>query len=447
MSDIAIRCDGLCKQYRIGQQERYLALRDVIAETAISPFRRLRSALEGRNGNRANHSSNGHDSLRNGNASGFIWALNDVSFELKPGELVGVIGRNGAGKSTLLKILSRITKPTKGHAVINGRVGSLLEVGTGFHPELTGRENVYLNGAILGMRKAEIDRKFDEIVAFAELEKFIDTTVKRYSSGMYVRLAFAVAAHMDTEILLVDEVLAVGDAEFQRKCLGKIGNVGKEGRTVLFVSHNMLAIQTICERSILLNKATIEFDGRSDKVIEAYTESMGTESRTAVTELGSHPNRQRDSQTIFSELRILNDSGTATTMFSPGDDIILEFELLPTSPINQPTLGVGIDNFMGMRVFSVATYFSEAKWKVLNRPMTVRCRIPGVNLLPGRYTLSLSVGNVYNYLLDAIPHAAFFTIEPNDYFGNGRLPTVDLGVVLSKSQWEFQENRAKDDEV
>ena len=210
MTDVAIRCEGLAKQYRIGERESYKALRDVITDAFASPFRRLRSAV--------GHSSNGSVGGEKPN----IWALNDVSFEIKRGEVVGIIGRNGAGKSTLLKILSRITEPTHGRADIWGRVGSLLEVGTGFHPELTGRDNIFLNGAILGMRRAEIARKFDEIVAFAEVEKFIDTPVKRYSSGMYVRLAFAVAAHMETEILLVDEVLAVGDAQFQKKCFRKI---------------------------------------------------------------------------------------------------------------------------------------------------------------------------------------------------------------------------------
>ena len=439
MTDVAIRCEGLGKQYRIGQQERYRALRDVIAETAKSPFRRLNSLVANSKRNGSAH-GNGTELLLDQRGSSLIWALKDVSFELKRGEVVGIIGRNGAGKSTLLKILSRITRPTLGHAEINGRVGSLLEVGTGFHPELTGRENVYLNGAILGMRKAEIDRKFDEIVAFAELEKFIDTTVKRYSSGMYVRLAFAVAAHMETEVLLVDEVLAVGDAEFQRKCLGKIGNVGREGRTVLFVSHNMLAIQTICERSILLNKSTIEFDGCSVKVIEAYTESIGTESRQAVTDLSAHPNRQRGSDIIFSELAIRDTSGTSTTTFLPGDDMVFEFKLEPPYTINQPTLGIGIDNFMGVRVFSVATYFSDANWKSMSGPTVVRCRVPHNNLLPGRYTLNLSVGNSYNYLLDAIPHAAFFNVEPGNYFGNGRMPTIDLGVVLTKSSWEFTDS-------
>ena len=210
MSNLAIRCEGLSKQYRIGSsQQLYKTLRDAITDAAVAPLRRIRSAA--RNGNSQTPVKNG-----------YIWALQDVSFEITPGEVVGIIGRNGAGKSTILKILSRITKPTSGHAEVNGRVGSLLEVGTGFHPELTGRENIFLNGAILGMRKSEIDRKFDEIVAFAEVEKFIDTPVKRYSSGMYMRLAFAVAAHLETEILLVDEVLAVGDAQFQRKCFERM---------------------------------------------------------------------------------------------------------------------------------------------------------------------------------------------------------------------------------
>jgi lipopolysaccharide transport system ATP-binding protein len=272
MSDIAIKCEQLSKRYRIGEQEHYKTLRDVIADTAAAPFRRLRSVFANGNGNaEAAGSSSGASSSDPGSSpSNTIWALDDVSFEVKRGEIVGLIGRNGAGKSTLLKILSRITKPTKGHAEIHGRVGSLLEVGTGFHPELTGRENIYLNGAILGMRRAEIERKFDEIVAFAEVERFIDTPVKRYSSGMYVRLAFAVAAHMETEILLVDEVLAVGDAQFQKKCLGKIGDVARHGRTVLFVSHNMSAIQLLCSRAVRLGSGRVVGQGPAREQVEDY---------------------------------------------------------------------------------------------------------------------------------------------------------------------------------
>ncbi|HEY5885407.1 MAG TPA: ABC transporter ATP-binding protein, partial [Pyrinomonadaceae bacterium] len=269
MSDVAIRCEHISKRYRLGEAEQYKTLRDVITGTAAAPFRSMRKALT-RNG--ASSNGDGLASANGKSSRDTLWALNDVSFEVKRGEVVGIIGRNGAGKSTLLKILSRITKPTKGHAKIYGRVGSLLEVGTGFHPELTGRENIYLNGAILGMRKTEIARKFDEIVAFAEVETFIDTPVKRYSSGMYVRLAFAVAAHMETEVLIVDEVLAVGDIQFQKKCLGKMSDVAKAGRTVLFVSHNLQAVTRLSERAILLD-STVTADGPASAVVQTYLDS------------------------------------------------------------------------------------------------------------------------------------------------------------------------------
>src|ERR1700685_4624347 len=247
MTDVAIRCEGLAKQYRIGEREPYRTLRGAITDAFTLRHRLLRSP--------SRISSNGREDPN-------FWALKDVSFEIKRGEVLGVIGRNGAGKSTLLKILSRITEPTRGYADIKGRVGCLLEVGTGFHPELTGRENVYLNGAILGMRKAEIKRKFDEIVDFSGVERYIDTPVKRYSSGMYVRLAFAVAAHLESEILIVDEVLAVGDAEFQKKCLVRMGEVGRgEVSAMLFISHNMQAVSTLCKRLILLKNGEIAYNG------------------------------------------------------------------------------------------------------------------------------------------------------------------------------------------
>lgn len=256
MSDIAIRVENLGKQYRIGgPQAQYKTIRESLAGTVQAPFRRLASAIRGQSSGASNET---------------IWALKDVSFEVKRGEVVGVIGRNGAGKTTLLKILSRITEPTEGEADIHGRVGSLLEVGTGFHPELTGRENIYLSGAILGMRKDEIERKFDEIVDFAEIEKFMNTPVKRYSSGMYVRLAFSVAAHLEPEILLVDEVLAVGDLAFQNKCLGKMTEVAHAGRTVLFVSHNLVAISRLCDTSVLLGNGTLCAVGPTDEVVTLY---------------------------------------------------------------------------------------------------------------------------------------------------------------------------------
>ncbi|RMH76540.1 MAG: ABC transporter ATP-binding protein, partial [Cyanobacteria bacterium J007] len=258
MSDPIIQVENLGKKYIIGhqKQERYTALRDVIANGAKSVGQKLLTPM----GKKVSDPTVEE-----------FWALKDVSFEIKRGEAVGIIGRNGAGKSTLLKILSRITEPTTGRILLQGRVASLLEVGTGFHPELTGRENIYLNGAILGMSKIEIKKKFDEIVAFAEVEKFLDTPVKRYSSGMYVRLAFAVAAHLEPEILVVDEVLAVGDAAFQKKCLGKMGDVAEnEGRTVLFVSHNMGTVNSICQKAILLNQGTIAKIGETSGVTEAY---------------------------------------------------------------------------------------------------------------------------------------------------------------------------------
>jgi lipopolysaccharide transport system ATP-binding protein len=256
MSDTAIRVQNLGKRYRIGVAEkRPDNLREAVGRLASAPFRYLRTRL------------------READPEEVVWALKDVSFEVRRGEVLGIIGRNGAGKTTLLKILSRITEPTEGRAVINGRVGSLLEVGTGFHPELTGRENIYLNGAILGMTRAEIDGKFDEIVDFSGVEKFIDTPVKRYSSGMRVRLGFAVAAHLDPEILLVDEVLAVGDAGFQKKCLGKMGQVAQEGRTVLFVSHNMTAVQGLCQRVIWLEEGSILEEGQPARVVSDYLQA------------------------------------------------------------------------------------------------------------------------------------------------------------------------------
>src|SRR5579862_1716622 len=254
MNDIAIRVENLGKRYRIGKRERYQTLRDTLTDTVTAPFRWLRKV----------RSANGNG------APDHIWALKDISFEIPRGEVVGIIGRNGAGKSTLLKVLSRITEPTEGHAEIRGRVGSLLEVGTGFHPELTGRENIYLNGAILGMRKAEITKKFDEIVAFAETEKFLDTPVKHYSSGMYTRLAFAVAAHLEPEILVVDEVLAVGDSALQKKCLGKMGDVAKQGRTVLFVSHNLGAVVSLCPRAVLMQQGRCIGDGKTEDILAKY---------------------------------------------------------------------------------------------------------------------------------------------------------------------------------
>src|SRR5437667_12687586 len=303
MSDIAIRVENLSKRYEIGAaKRRHDTLRDQLADGLKALFR-----------------NNGQPRQRKES----IWALKDVSFEIKHGEVVGFIGRNGAGKSTLLKILSRITAPTAGHAEVRGRVGSLLEVGTGFHGELTGRENIYLNGAILGMKNAEIDRNFDAIVAFAEIDKFLDTPVKHYSSGMYVRLAFAVAAHLEPEILIVDEVLAVGDAAFQKKCLGKMGDVAKEGRTVLFVSHNMVAVTQLCRNAIHLQNGRVVDSGPAANVVNRYLASG--QSDAATVDLRDFPTRTGSGMVRFEWGELRNSEGKVRRDFSLGEDIVIAF--------------------------------------------------------------------------------------------------------------------------
>jgi len=310
MGELAIRVDDLSKRYRIGQGARapYKTMRESLMGMLASPVRWLSS------------------NSQTGNTEDHIWALKDVSFEVYHGEVLGIIGRNGAGKSTLLKILSRITEPTAGSVDLYGRVGSLLEVGTGFHPELTGRENILLNGAVLGMRRAEIERKFDEIVAFAEIEKFIDTPVKFYSSGMYVRLAFAVAAHLEPEILLVDEVLAVGDLAFQKKCLGQMENVASSGRTVLFVSHNMNAVRSLCSRSILLDEGHLEIDGDTINVIDHYhiiIDSLQDMSGESIWEEKDAPG---DDSIRCLAIRFYNSRGECTLTYRADETIVAEFE-------------------------------------------------------------------------------------------------------------------------
>ena len=331
MSDLAIRCEGLAKQYRIGNHETYRSLRETLTEALSTPIRRVRAALQGDRG------SHGPPT---------IWALKDVSFDVKRGEVVGIIGRNGAGKSTLLKILSRITWPTRGSADIHGRVGSLLEVGTGFHPELTGRENVYLNGAILGMKKAEIARKFDEIVAFAELEKFIDTPVKRYSSGMYMRLAFAVAAHMENEILFVDEVLAVGDTAFQKKCLGKMDEVAKHGRTVLFVSHNMLVLQKLCTAGIVLDAGTVVATGTIGSCVRFYSQLL--ESRP-----GADAACADDGSIAIKAVRVLDAEGRPIDNWQYGSPLIVEVDTLLHLPCQRLAVDITFYTGDGQRLFGL----------------------------------------------------------------------------------------------
>jgi lipopolysaccharide transport system ATP-binding protein len=318
-SDAVIRVEGVGKRYPLGERESYRALRDAIAGAITAPIDRLR---------------------RRGALRPELWALSDVSFELQRGDVLGLIGANGAGKSTLLKILSRITEPTTGRVVLRGRVGSLLEVGTGFHPELTGRENILLNGTILGMRRAEISAKFDEIVEFSGVEKFLDTPVKRYSSGMQVRLAFAVAAHLQPEILLVDEVLAVGDAEFQQRCLGKMKDVTREGRTVVFVSHNLASVRALCERAIVLAGGRLVFDGPTEDAVHQYLGHLtGGESRAVVAgeDLRLHVAKERlySDQPFFecTRISVLGEEGLPASAFSSEEEIAVEVEYRLLRPI------------------------------------------------------------------------------------------------------------------
>ncbi|MFN8566212.1 MAG: polysaccharide ABC transporter ATP-binding protein [Kouleothrix sp.] len=341
MSDIAIRAHGLGKQFTIGApQERYKTLRDTLADMAMAPLRGVRRALRGEARLRPHTET--------------FWALRDVSFEVRHGEVMGIIGRNGAGKSTLLKVLSRITEPTEGFAELRGRVGTLLEVGTGFHPELTGRENIYLNGTILGMKRAEIERQFDEIVAFAEVERFIDTPVKHYSSGMYLRLAFAVAAHLDPEILIVDEVLAVGDAQFQKKCLGKMEDVASQGRTVLFVSHNMSAVRTLCSQTILLKSGQVAAAGPTDAILAQYLASSAADLVATLALPRSGPGAPGQA----TSLQFASSAGTPQAEFRLGEPwrIALEFEL--SRPLDQVTAAVGL---VTLDSFPVITYWSQPK--------------------------------------------------------------------------------------
>src|SRR5947209_10181110 len=317
MSQVVIHCEQLGKRYQIGQRERYLALRDVLANSFQAPWRLFRSAAPGSSNGRPKH----------------IWALRNVSFKIHEGEVAGIVGRNGAGKTTLLKVLARVTKPTEGHAEVLGRMGSLLEVGTGFHPELTGRENTYLSGAILGMSKREINRKFDEIVAFAEVEQFIDTALKHYSSGMQMRLAFAVAAHLGPEILLVDEVLAVGDLAFQKKCLGKMSEVSRSGRTVLFVSHNMATVLNLCETVALFERGRLAFRGGCGEGVRRYTSSCTASTGGAVA-LAGHPNRRPGCPTILGGLRLLNSAGEPTDQLLCGEAATVELTVDPGCAAN-----------------------------------------------------------------------------------------------------------------
>ncbi|MFQ5578414.1 MAG: ABC transporter ATP-binding protein, partial [Anaerolineae bacterium] len=393
MSDVAIRIENLSKQYRIGRlQQRHDSLQEMIMAGVRAPLNRFRQNA------RATAAPDEET----------IWALRDVSFSVKPGEVVGIIGRNGAGKSTLLKILSQITEPTFGQAVIHGRVNSLLEVGTGFHPELTGRENIYFNGAILGMKKAEIDRKFDEIVDFSGVEKFIDTPVKRYSSGMKVRLAFSVAAHLEPEILLVDEVLAVGDAAFQRKCLGKMEDVAQGGRTVLFVSHNMGAVQTLCRRGIFLHNSSVHIDSSAAEAVRTYLKML---EQAAPRNLAERTDRRGKGQVRLAMVEIFDANGLPSTNLITGGQAQFRFHLnkmqLDVSNINVD-FTIYDDSGQSIVYFSSAVSGSEDLYDPTIGSKAV-CEIDELLLVPGRYRINVALyGN--GEMQDHVEGVTFFDV-------------------------------------
>jgi lipopolysaccharide transport system ATP-binding protein len=362
-----------------------------------------------------------------------FWALRDVSFDVKRGEVVGVIGHNGAGKSTLLKILSRITKPTSGEVRLRGRVGSLLEVGTGFHPELTGRENIFLNGAILGMRRGEIQRKFDQIVDFAEIEQFLDTPVKRYSSGMYVRLAFAVAAHLEPEILIVDEVLAVGDISFQRKCMGRMREVGRSGSTILFVSHNMPAIEALCTRAVLLDHGKVALDGKVRDLVQEYHRRVlqtHGDAGSSLSDLNS-PTRVHK---IFRSATLLDDAGEPTNFLSVGGRFHLRLVLDAPINVEAPNITIGIDDNLGQRLLSLQTPATNPVLPRLQQSGVLECVVESLPLAPGDYWVKLGLAAVPDEI-DEIERAMRFTVTEGDLFGSGR--GHHRGLCVAPSRWTY----------
>lgn len=423
----AISVKNLGKQYKIGAAEtkfRYNMLRDVIVDTVAAPVR-LAKALVGKSERRSNNN--------------YVWALKDVSFDLEEGKVLGIVGRNGAGKSTLLKILSRVTEPTTGAVSVRGRVGSLLEVGTGFHPELTGRENIYMNGAILGMKRAEIDSKFDEIVEFSEVTQFIDTPVKRYSSGMYLRLAFAVAAHLEPEILVVDEVLAVGDAEFQKKCLGKMGDVAQQGRTVLFVSHNMSAILRLTQEAIVLNKGQMIMRGPTQEAVDFYLSSGQSQAGERLWEADEIPAASAPFKPI--SLKVKDGRGKVVDTVRSTEPVTLEFEYELTSPITGLRVGFYLSTMRGEYVLTsfdtdTPQLFEKFDSRKAGRYVS-RAQIPADIFNEGRYSIGVNASSfgVRRYFMDE--NAIAFNVDISGAPGT-QWPELRVGPVRPRLAWNIE---------
>lgn len=418
MSQTAITVEGLGKRYRLGKsQQKPANFWQALGGTLVAPFRYLiRSAT------RASEQET-------------LWALRDVSFSVQAGEALGVVGRNGAGKTTLLKILSRITDPSEGRARLHGRVGSLLEVGTGFHAELTGRENIFLNGAILGMHHAEIKSRFDEIVDFAEVERFIDTPVKYYSSGMYVRLAFSVAAHLNPEILLVDEVLAVGDLAFQKKCLGKMGNVATAGRTILLVSHNMEAILGLCSRAIWIDDGRLVADGPSAEVVEAYTKA----SLDLAARVGLDERSQEGPGVIkFTGFHLRDGNGRKLEFAFCGQEVelVLEYETRDGQDLRNVKAWVWFRDRLGKSLALMFTHLTSQDFEHLPGRGRMVCRLPRLTLAPGSYLVDIAT-RASGHKADKLIGAAVLEVSPGDFFGTGK-PVSDVGMFLVDHSWRLE---------
>ncbi|MRR16569.1 MAG: ATP-binding cassette domain-containing protein [Deltaproteobacteria bacterium] len=406
MSDIIIKAENIGKKYTIGHQRQktgYTALRDVLMQNARTFWSKTKDMMQGK-------------PVIQGDTLEEVWALSDVTFQVRRGEAIGIIGRNGAGKSTLLKILSRITEPSAGRLTLNGRVASLLEVGTGFHPELSGRENIYLNGTILGMTRREINRKFDEIVAFADVEKYLDTPVKRYSSGMYVRLAFAVAAHLEPEILVIDEVLAVGDAQFQKKCLGKMGDAAKEGRTVLFVSHNMSAVMGLCESAMMLDSGRVALIGPVKDVISRYTMVVSSENSL---DLDQFIHGGAGSFARLKLMSIFNQQNKPASTFSMGSTAIIRLGVSCIRRMENFEIGVKISSWAGIAIHYIVSTWEGLRYDLEVGEHVFEVEIPNIKLLPGKYLLGAWVLREGNAADDHVQEITTIEIVGSDINGCG----------------------------
>jgi lipopolysaccharide transport system ATP-binding protein len=418
----AIRVEDLSKCYQISpHQAGYRTLRESIMTAVAAPARKLRRWL-------------GADSPEPESGERTHWALRDVNFEVRPGEVIGLIGRNGAGKSTLLKLLSRITEPTSGRVELRGRVLSLLEIGTGFHQELTGRENIYLNGAILGMTRREIERKFDDIVAFAEIEKFLDTPSKRYSSGMYIRLAFAVAAQFEAEVLLVDEVLAVGDAAFQKKCLDRIAALARSGGTVIFVSHNMGTVTSICQTALVLDGGRLIARGEAREQARLYLNLLGE--RSAV-DLAGRTDRGGNGVARLSDVRLLDSQGRSVEHALGGEPLTIRLGYRAERPLASAEVHVWLCNEQGQNATMLSNRFSGDPLETLPAVGALECHIPEVVLAPGGYLLNIDLF-AGSDLADSVQGAARLDVAGGPFFASGRTPGAENGIALTRHSWSLQ---------